>query len=176
MIPGERRSQHSGAVSGAVGADSAGIYKERTRGQFAKGCGESSRARADRAQPANPLSGRKGFAEAGGTGVLAEREASGPGDSEKGWLAGLVRRSAPINRSARFTKVGFARRLRQFGGGRGRTGRNVFRGETGALQAIPVARANVIVLVLVVHQFYGDGAPATVGIGLGVVTQRIKMR
>ena len=44
------------------------------------------------------------------------------------------------------------------------------------MQPVAIARANVIALVLLVHEFHADGAPAAVGIRLGVVTQRIKMR
>ena len=55
------------------------------------------------------------------------------------------------------------------------TGLNIFCGETRMLEAIPIPRSNVIPLMLPIPEFYGDGAPAAVGIWLGVVAQRVEM-
>jgi hypothetical protein len=55
------------------------------------------------------------------------------------------------------------------------SGRNILRGGSRMLEAIPIPRTNVIVLVLSIHEFNLDRAPPTVGIGLRIVTQRIEV-
>src|SRR5882757_6832419 len=47
--------------------------------------------------------------------------------------------------------------------------------ETIGLSAIAVARSNVVFLGVGTNEFYVDGAPAAVGIGLGVVAEGIEM-
>src|SRR5207245_9309 len=43
------------------------------------------------------------------------------------------------------------------------------------LRTVSVASADLVFLQMVAQQFYGDSTPAGVGIGLGVVAERIKM-